>query len=149
MTSANTSHLSKASDFDAHQSLGYALKRAQHALRLHMDRQLKESGLTAPQYNVLCSLEAESGASNARLARRAFVTPQTMQSMLVKLERAGLIERSPDAEHGRIQRTQLTELGRDILLKAHRSVRETEKIARDAASPDATEMLLRIAAALS
>lgn len=149
MTSTDTPLPSEPPAFDAHQSLGYALKRAQHALRLHMDRQLKESGLTAPQYNVLCGLEAEPGASNARLARRAFVTPQTMQSMLVKLERAGLIERSPDAEHGRIQRTQLTEFGQETLLKAHRSVRETEKIARDAASPDAAEMLLRIADALS
>ncbi|PYE84912.1 DNA-binding MarR family transcriptional regulator [Pseudoroseicyclus aestuarii] len=135
--------------FDAHQSLGYAIKRAQQALRLRMDRQLKELGLTAPQYNVLCSLDAEPGASNARLARRAFVTPQTMQSMLVKLERAGLIERSPDAEHGRIQRTQLTEAGQDTLTKAHRCVHETEVIARNAASPDAAEMLLRVAEALS
>ena len=149
MTSAHTPSATDDSAFEAHHSLGYAIKRAQQALRLHMDRQLKGLGLTAPQYNVLCSLEAEPGASNARLARRAFVTPQTMQSMLVKLDRAGLIERTPDAEHGRIQRTQLTKAGQDVLQQAHRSVRETEKIARDAASPDAAEMLLRIAEALS
>ena len=137
------------SPFAPHETLGYALKRAQQALRLHMDRQLKELSLTAPQYNVLCSLEAEPGASNARLARRAFVTPQTMQSMLVKLERADLIERSPDAEHGRIQRTQLTHEGRATLRKAHQAVRETERLARDAASPDAADMLLRVAEALS
>ena len=114
-----------------------------------MGLKLRRFGLTAPQYNVLCSLEVEPGASNARLARRAFVTPQTMPSMRVKLERAGLIERTPEADHGRIQRTQLTTVGRDTLLKAHRSVRETEDIARKAASPDAAEMLLRVAKALS
>ncbi len=135
--------------FAPHETLGYALKRAQQALRLHMDRQLKGLGLTAPQYNVLSSLEAEPGASNARLARLAFVTPQTMQSMLVKLERAGLIERTPDEDHGRIQRTRLTQAGHTTVSKAHHAVRETERMAQAAASPDAAHMLLRVADTLS
>lgn len=149
MTSARISSPAEDHPFVPHESLGYALKRAQQALRLHMDRQLKGLGLTAPQYNVLCSLEAEPGASNARLARRAFVTPQTMQSMLVKLERAKLISRTPDAEHGRIQRTELTEKGRAIILKAHQAVQQTEQLAREAASPHAEAMLVRIAEALA
>ncbi len=135
--------------FVPHETFGYALKRAQQALRLHLDRRLKELGLTTPQYNVLCSLEVEPGASNAVLARRAFVTAQTMQSMLVKLERAGLIERTPDAEHGRIQRTRLTKRGQDTVKKAHMVVRETERLAQAAASKDAAAMLLRVAEALS
>lgn len=134
--------------FAPYETLGYALKRAQHAMRLHMDRQLKEIGLNAPQYNVLASLEAEPGASNARLARRAFVTPQTMQAMLVNLEQSGLIERSPDAEHGRIQRTELTVKGRASLVKAHLAAQKSEQLARDAAAPDAVDMLSRVAKAL-
>lgn len=114
-----------------------------------MDQQLRGLGLTAPQYNVLCSLEAEPGASNAQLARRAFVTAQTMQSMLVKLERAQLIARTPDAEHGRIQRTELTDKGRATLLDAHRAVEETERLVREAASPDMAEVLTRVTEALS
>ncbi|MFC7705582.1 MarR family winged helix-turn-helix transcriptional regulator [Plastorhodobacter daqingensis] len=149
MTSAKSPSPAEDHPFLPQESLGYALKRAQQALRLHMDRQLKSLGLTAPQYNVLCSLEAEPGASNARLARRAFVTPQTMQSMLVKLERAGLIARTPDTEHGRIQRTELTEKGRETVLEAHQAVQETERLARKAASPDAAVMLTRIAEALA
>ena len=134
--------------FAPHETLGYALKRAQQAMRLHMDRQLKEIGLSAPQYAVLASLEAEPGASNATLARRAFVTPQTMQAMLVKLEQAGLVERHPDAEHGRIQRTQLTKDGQAILSKAHHAAQTSERLARDAASPNTVEVLSRIAEAL-
>ena len=138
----------EANPFDPHETLGYALKRAQQAMRLHMDRQLKEIGLNAPQYAVLASLEAEPGASNAVLARRAFVTPQTMQSMLVKLERSGLIERRPDTEHGRIQRTELTEAGRSALAQAHEVAQRSERLARDAAAPDAVAMLKRVAEAL-
>jgi DNA-binding MarR family transcriptional regulator len=149
MASSKTSSIPADQPFLAHETLGYALKRAQQAMRLHMDRQLNVIGLNAPQYNVLASLEAEPGASNARLARRAFVTPQTMQAMLVKLEKSGLIQRSADAEHGRIQRTELTEEGRASLAKAHLAAQNSERLAREASTPDAIEMLTRVAQALA
>jgi DNA-binding MarR family transcriptional regulator len=38
--------------------------------------------LTTPQYAVLAFLEVEAGDSNAALARRVFVTPQTIQAIL-------------------------------------------------------------------
>ena len=147
MTSPNAGGGSRP--FEPHKTLGYALKRAQHAMRQHMDRHLREIGLSAPQYAVLASLEAEPGASNATLARRAFVTPQTMQAMLVKLERAGLIARHPDAEHGRIQRTEMTAEGRGTLVQAHQAAQASERLASEAASSDAVAMLERVADALS
>ena len=134
--------------FAPHETLGYALKRAQHAMRQNMDRQLKGLGLSAPQYAVLASVEAEPGASNARLARLAFVTPQTMQVMLVKLEQTGLIERVPDADHGRIQRTLLTEHGQKTLKLAHAAAAQSEQIAQTAASEGAAQMLQKVADAL-
>lgn len=149
MTSPKTTSIPVDQPFLPHETLGYALKRAQQAMRLHMDRQLADIGLNAPQYNVLVSLEAEPGASNARLARRAFVTPQTMQAMLVKLEQSGLIERRPDTEHGRIQRTELTEKGRSSLAQAHLAAQKSERLAREAATPDAIEMLTRVTEALA
>lgn len=149
MTSPKSAPDAESAPFAPHETLGYALKRAQQAMRLHMDRQLKDIGLSAPQYAVLASLEAEPGASNAALARRAFVTPQTMQAMLVKLEQSGLVERSPDSEHGRIQRTLLTADGKAVLSQAHRAAQKSERLARDAASLDAVEMLTRVAEALS
>ncbi len=63
-------------------------------MRQNMDRQLKDLGLSAPQCSVLASVEREPGVSNAKHARLAFVTPQTMQAMLVKPEQAGLIARA-------------------------------------------------------
>lgn len=148
MTSPKIEAAIELQPFKPYETLGYALKRAQQAMRLHMDRQLKEIGLSAPQYAVLASLEAEPGASNATLARRAFVTPQTMQAILVKLEQLGLVERNPDAEHGRILRTVLTADGQAILSNAHRAAQNSERLARDAANSDAVAMLTRIAQAL-
>lgn len=98
---------------------GYALKRAQHVLRVSMDAALRPLGLTTPQYAVLCAIEAETGLSNARLARAAFVTPQTMHGLLTNLERSRLLAREPDPAHGRVLRTRLTDRGRHILAQAH------------------------------
>jgi DNA-binding MarR family transcriptional regulator len=137
---------------DPYGTIGFALKQAQQALRTRMDSGLREIGLTTPQYAVLAFLEAEAGASNAELARRAFVTPQTMQAILVGLERAGVIVRTPHPEHGRVQTTELTALGRETLEAASGIVADAEARLRDAVAPLAPQLitttLLRIAEAL-
>ena len=106
--------------------LGYVLKRAQHALRISMDNALRPLGLTTPQYAVLSAVEAEPGLSNARLARAAFVTPQSMQGILANLERDGLLARHPDPDHGRVLKSELTPSGRKILADAHKAVQRVE-----------------------
>ena len=125
---------------------GYALKRAQHTLRVCMDDVLRPLELTTPQYAVLCALEAETGLSNARLARAAFVTPQTMHGLLTNLGRSGLLARDADPTHGRVLRTRLTDRGRDVLRKAHELVGVIED--RMIASIGTTNST-RIAAALA
>jgi DNA-binding MarR family transcriptional regulator len=92
--------------------IGYNLKITQHRLRLRLDAELASVGITAPQNAVLLAVAGNPRISNAELARAAFVTPQTMQAILVNLERAGLIARSPHPEHGRVIMTELTPAGR-------------------------------------
>lgn len=108
--------------------LGYALKRAQHALRLRMDEALRDISLTTAQYAVLSAIEAQAGISSAQLARAAFVTPQTMQGILANLERDDIIARHPDPLHGRVLRSELTAHGRALLLKAHDAVGRVEAL---------------------
>lgn len=91
--------------------IGYNLKITQHRLRQRLDAELAKIGTTAPQNAVLLAIAGNPRMSNAELARAAFVTPQTMQAILVNLERAGLITRRPHPEHGRIIMTELTEAG--------------------------------------
>ena len=92
--------------------IGYKLKITQHLLRQRLDAELAGLGITAPQNAVLLAVADNPRISNASLARAAFVTPQTMQGILVNLERAGLIVRSPHLVHGRIIMTELTKAGR-------------------------------------
>lgn len=108
--------------------LGYALKRAQHALRMRTDEALRPLALTAPQYAVLSAIELDPGISSAALARAAFVTPQTMQGIVANLERNGLLRRKADPNHGRILRGELTTSGRKVLRQAHARVTEIEEV---------------------
>jgi len=138
---------------DPYRTLGYALKRAQQALRARLDGTLRTVGLTMPQYSVLAGLEGGAGLSNADLARRAFVTAQTMQAIIAGLERAGLIARTAHPSNGKILVTELTAAGRDVLQGAHRIVADIEATACDAVAPDDPDairaVLLRMAAALA
>jgi DNA-binding MarR family transcriptional regulator len=106
--------------------VGYELKRAQHALRSEMDGALRGVGLTTPQYAALSVLEVEEGISGALLARRCFVTPQTMNGILVNLEKAGLLERRAHPEHGRVLQAYLTGDGEGMLSRAHALVEAIE-----------------------
>jgi DNA-binding MarR family transcriptional regulator len=107
--------------------VGYLLKEAQHAFRMAMDLALGERGLTTPQYAVLNTLDTEPGLSNADLAPRAFVTPQTMNSIVVLLERAGFVERRPHATHGRVLSTVLTPAGMELVQSCHEVVGRIEE----------------------
>jgi DNA-binding MarR family transcriptional regulator len=137
---------------DPYATIGFTLKQAQQALRTRLDAELRQIGLTTPQYAVLAYLKVEPGASNAALARQAFVTPQTMQAILVTLEKSGLITRTPHPEHGRVQKTELTTAGVRALEAASASVADVEKRLVDAAAPldpeIVTTMLMRLANAL-
>ena len=106
--------------------LGYKLKKTQHALRLHMDEALRALDLTTPQYAVLAQLELQPGASNAALARAAFITAQTMHGIVSNLEKRGLIQRKSDVSHGRILCTELTDQGHKIVARAHDMIRDVE-----------------------
>ena len=82
-------------------SIGYGLKRAQDALNRSMTATLSEVGLSVPQYAILYTLDQTPGISSAELARRSFVTPQTMNELVLDLEASGLVTREPHPDHGK------------------------------------------------
>ena len=80
-----------------------------------MEEGLRDFGISAAQYAVMCTIELKPGSSNAELARLTFVTPQTMQGIIANLERDGLLRRKAARDHGRILRTELTARGKRLL----------------------------------
>jgi DNA-binding MarR family transcriptional regulator len=106
---------------------GWLLKRAQDALNVAMNAALGDFGATLPQYAVLTALAEEPGLSNADLARRAFVTPQTMNQVLRELEQRGWVSRHPHPAHRRILQAELTVPGRQVLAACHQAVGAVEE----------------------
>jgi len=91
-----------------------------------MDAALEAKGLTTPQYAVLSALELEPGISNAELARRSFVTPQTMIRIVGNLESLGLISRTAHPTHGKVLMATLTLEGARLVSSCHAEVTAVE-----------------------
>ena len=109
------------------QLIGYRLKEVQSLLRSRMEETLRPLGITVAQYVCLEILKSTPGASNAELARQAFVTRQTMNTLLRGLQERGLIERATHATKGRALPTMLTPQGEQMLAQATGRIREIEQ----------------------
>lgn len=101
------------------EELGYLIKQVQHDLRKKMDSSLSNIELTTPQYAVLTMLHEYPGLSNADLARKSFVTPQTMNLIVRNLESRNIVTRTSSKTHGKKIETNISETGQSLLDKAN------------------------------
>jgi DNA-binding MarR family transcriptional regulator len=122
--------------------LGYVVGRLDRALRRHVDEAVRPYGLTWQQYTLLSVLRARSGLSNAQLARRSFITPQSMSEIVSALVKKGFIRREADPTHGRILRTELTEDGLSVLEAADDVVTAIEEQMLHELTPRERERLI-------
>ncbi|WP_106850198.1 MarR family winged helix-turn-helix transcriptional regulator [Blastococcus sp. Marseille-P5729] len=120
---------------DLELSVGYVLKQVHARLRGAMDEALRPMDLTVPQYACLEILGQSPGLSNSELARRAFVTRQSMNLVVRRLQERGLLTRPDHAEQGRSLPTALTEEGRTALDRASRTISAVEAQVFSALSP--------------
>jgi DNA-binding MarR family transcriptional regulator len=107
--------------------LSYQLKIAEHLMRQKIDEILAPLGLSHAQYTVLSCLESEIQLTNAGLARKCSVTPQTMIRLLKNLERDGFVKKSAQADHGLKIDLKLSAKGLKTVCKAHMSVDKVER----------------------
>lgn len=85
--------------------------------RLHRERAgtiLETVGLFRGQPPVLMSLHEADGQTQGDLAAHLRVAPATMTKMIQRMERAGFVQRRPDAVDQRISRVYLTDAGRAV-----------------------------------
>ncbi len=107
--------------------ISYLIRQAQLLVYTNLADCLREHKLTPMQY-VLLSLSRRGGEmSSADLARRFAVAPQSMNEMIVALQREHLIVRKTASEHRRILRISLTPEGRRLLQKCDRQVDRMER----------------------
>lgn len=93
----------------------YLITRASLACTARLKEALAAAGVgnIRPAYlGVLMSLWSDDGLRAVELGRRAGLEPSTMTGLLDRMERDGLVVRTPDPEDRRAQRIQLTDAGR-------------------------------------
>ena len=99
-------------------SLIYVVGRVGQGVRRELRARLAPLALSVPDVTTLSVLRGRSGLSNAQLARRALITPQSTLEVLASLERRGLVRRRADPANARIMRAELTAAGRRMLARA-------------------------------
>jgi DNA-binding MarR family transcriptional regulator len=129
--------------------VGYLIKRAQTVLHDAMTEALHSLDLTVTQFAVLTALDDEPGLSNADLARRAFVTPQSMHAVLQELERRQLVVRRTHPQHQRVLQAALTEAGRRTLRSAAKAINAVEEqMLRNLSVPSRTKLASSLASCI-
>jgi len=122
---------------------GYLIKRAQAAVHICLEEIVSAHGLGIPQFVVLSLLAETPGLANADLARRAFVTPQSMNEVLKQLESSGLVERRQNPTNARVLNAYLTRTGTRKRAAVSSQVRELETRLLNGLSSDERQTLNR------
>ena len=102
------------------QVIGHLLKNLHLSVRQAVEEALRVQriDMSLPHFMALLTLETEPGIPGAELARRSFVTAQTMNTILHRLEREGDIEREPHPQRSRADSWYLTKNGQARLKRA-------------------------------
>ena len=107
--------------------VSYAVARLHQRLFAGITERVAPYGLTTLQVTTLSVLSRHGAPlSTSQLARRAFMTPQSMSEVIHALERKGLIKRNPHPNHRRTLPATLTAKGRRLLVECEEAVSEFE-----------------------
>jgi DNA-binding MarR family transcriptional regulator len=102
------------------QAIPYLLKSLHHLLRGVVEERLREERIemSFAHFAALYMLETEPGLAGAEIARRCFVTAQTMNTILRRLEADGALVRQPKPGNSRADSWSLSSGGRKSLNRA-------------------------------
>src|SRR5689334_16591464 len=108
-------------------NMGYLFRLAHQRFRALLEDELEGIGLSAQEYGILSLFETRAELSTSEVARITQVTRQTMHPAILRLESAGLLERT--ARNQRVVLLRPTEHGREVLRAATERIRVVERAA--------------------
>jgi DNA-binding MarR family transcriptional regulator len=107
--------------------ISYAVARLQQRIFAGVTERVGPYDLTTLQFTTLSVLNRHGAPlSTSQLARRAFMTPQSMSEVIHALEAKGYIKRDPHPNHRRTLPATLTAKGRRVLASCEAAVAEFE-----------------------
>lgn len=126
----------------AQQRLTYLIGNLDRLLRRQMSDALAPLGVTLAQYTALSVLEVRGALSNAQLAVRSFITPQSANEVMVAMAARGFVTREADPSHGRVILLRLTDAGSAILRECEQVLRPLERrmLGDDVSSDDVAQV---------
>ncbi|WP_426399333.1 MarR family winged helix-turn-helix transcriptional regulator [Ralstonia sp. R-29] len=107
--------------------LPYLIGRTDRIVKRRLGEALAPHGLTVPQFTALSVLYARGSLSNAQLAERSFMSPQSANEVVKTMEARGWVTRTPDPTHGRIVMLGLTDAALALLALCDEAVSRLEK----------------------
>lgn len=119
----------KLSQQDENQSptLSYMLARVDRIISKILTEELKQLDISLPQYTALSVVAAKGCLSNAKIAERSFIKPQSANKILQDLLQANWIEKNADPTHGRRILVKLTTAGHQKLAECNQIVATLEQ----------------------
>lgn len=108
---------------DSFESPGILINKLAHAMALDMDRRLRAYDVTMSQWAILKQLWRQEGRSQVELQELLDLERATVNGLVQRMTRSGLIQCEPDPSDRRVQRIFLTERGR-VLKQSTTSLEE-------------------------
>ncbi len=117
--------------------LSYLIGQLDRVISRRLTEALARHGLTLPQYTALSVLRARGRSSNAQIAERALITPQSANEVLKTLEAQGWVEREADPVNRRVVLLSVTDAGKDLLDACDAAADHVEAVMLEDLSEDA------------
>ncbi len=121
---------------------GHLISLAARGFTRLSESRLKPLGFGVGQLPVLVALQNGRASTQRDLARFAKVEQPPMAQMLARMERDGLIERTPDPADGRSSRIMLTEAARESMPEAIATLFQGNREALDGFTRQESEQLV-------
>lgn len=102
--------------------ISYVVGQLDRLLKRRLIETLSGFGLTLPQFTALSVINASGAMTNAKLAERSFITPQSANEVVKTMEANGWVGRAGHPTHGRLIHLSLTDEGRHVLRECDAAV---------------------------
>lgn len=127
------------------------LRRAWYGLNQAFRRRILHTGLTPDQFTALRNLHeiGRAGLIQSELTERMSSDPNTIASLVERMNKAGLIDRAPDTEDRRAYRLKINPLGRKRYAEARRIAIELQAVVLETVAAADREAFLEQLAAVA
>jgi DNA-binding MarR family transcriptional regulator len=129
---------------DQQKILGLAVNTLGRNIVWSLSRRTARHGALPGTYPIIAWLMQLSDSTQGELSRLIGIEQPTMAVTLRRMERDGLIQRTPDPDHGRRSHIRLTAKGRNLSKVMRAAAYDVEKIATNGLTPAEVEQFFRL-----